>query len=178
MLRLRPYKKDDADRIMSWCRDERTFLLWGGDHFGSYPVPGSVMHDKYTNNNGDCEEPDNFYPLTAVDENNEAVGHFIIRYIYGDPRILRFGWVILDDSKRGQGLGKEMLTLGLHYAFDIMKAKKVTIGVFENNAPALYCYLSTGFHTYINDHDFYLNVLGEEVKVIELEITREEYYGK
>lgn len=36
------------------------------------------------------------------------------------------------DAKRGMGYGKEMLKLSLKYAFEILKVKKVTLGVFWN----------------------------------------------
>lgn len=38
-----------------------------------------------------------------------------------------------------------MLQLGLKYAFDILGADKVTIGVFENNESAHKCYQKVGF---------------------------------
>ena len=38
-----------------------------------------------------------------------------------------------------------MIALALRYSFDIMKAKRVTIGVFAENKAALNCYLSAGF---------------------------------
>ena len=28
MLRIRPYKASDADTILSWCQDEKTFYQW------------------------------------------------------------------------------------------------------------------------------------------------------
>lgn len=28
MLRLRPYKKDDAETILSWIKDEKAFYKW------------------------------------------------------------------------------------------------------------------------------------------------------
>ena len=68
-----------------------------------------------------------------------------MRYTGGDSRQLRFGWVIVDDTLRGKGYGKQMLTLGLEYAFDILKVDRVTIGVFENNEPAYLCYKKAGF---------------------------------
>ena len=177
MLRLRPYKKCDAKDIVSWCRDERTFLQWGGEHFGKYPITESAVNDKYLNENGGCTEEDNFYPMTAFDESG-TVGHFIIRYLNGDNRILRFGWVIVDDSRRGKGYGKEMLSLGMRYVFDIMKAERLTIGVFENNTPAYRCYLSAGFRRTGDSADHYENVQGEQWKVVELEITADEYRGR
>ncbi len=36
------------------------------------------------------------------DGNSRTVGHFIMRYINGDNRQLRFGWVIVDGTLRGK----------------------------------------------------------------------------
>ena len=58
---------------------------------------------------------------------------------------MRFGFVIVDSSKRGKGYGKGMLELAIRYAFDILKAERITLGVFENNAPAYRCYKAVGF---------------------------------
>lgn len=174
MLRLRPYKKSDAEYIISWLNTEEIFSLWGGERFGQFPITPDIINDKYFNNNGDCEEEDNFYPLTAVDDNG-PVGHFIIRYINGNNRILRFGWVIIDNNRRGQKIGQKMLKLGLKYSFEILKAERVTIGVFENNLPALHCYLSCGFHKSEILEDSLCDCNREKIKVLELEILKDEY---
>lgn len=174
MLRLRPYKKSDAEYIISWLNNEEIFSLWGGERFGQFPITPDIINDKYFYNNGDCEETDNFYPLTALDDNG-PVGHFIIRYINGNNRILRFGWVIIDKNIRGQKIGQKMLKLGLKYSFEILKAERVTIGVFENNLPALHCYLSCGFHKSEILEDSFCDCNGEKIKVLELEIFKDEY---
>ena len=83
MLRLRPYKNCDANYIVSWCNSKEIFSFWGGERFGQFPISPEIINDKYINHNGDCIEEDNFYPLTAVDDDG-PVGHFIIRYINGD----------------------------------------------------------------------------------------------
>ena len=119
-------------------------------------------------NNGDCKEPDNFYPWVAFDDEGHVVGHFIMRYIHGDRRTLRFGWVIIDDTIRGKGYGHEMLSLGLKYAFEILGVDKVTIGVYVNNERAHRCYLKLGF----TDKEI---VKKEPFDVIEMEIDRENY---
>ena len=41
--------------------------------------------------------------------------------------------------------------MGLRYAFDIYGAKKVSLGVFENNESAYYCYKAAGFKDVILD---------------------------
>ncbi len=110
--------------------------------------------------------------MTAFDESG-AVGHLIMRFTDDNKEILRFGFVIVDDSKRGKGYGKEMLRLALEYAFTILKVKKVTIGVFENNPSAYYCYKSVGFEDAVQAEDEYFHIMGEDWKCLELEIVRD-----
>ena len=60
--------------------------------------------------------------------------------------------------------------MGLKYAFEILKAKKVTIGVYENNPPARACYQSLGFQEVLQEQHHVLKYKDEEWKVIEMEI--------
>ena len=175
MIRLRPYKSCDAKNIVSWCNDEETFLMWGGERFGNFPVSEDIINRKYFDNNGDCSEEDNFYPITAL-EDNRAVGHFIMRYTNGNSRIIRFGWVIVDSSKRGKGYGKKMLSLGLKLAFEILMAENVTIGVFEKNISAFNCYRAVGFREAKENRYSFAEIKGTKTKIIELEIAKEDYF--
>ena len=165
MLRLRPYKSCDAEKISEWIRDKDVFMKWGGTLFGEFSINAGIIDDKYRLQNGGCTEPDNFYPWIAFDDENGVVGHFIMRYINGDNRILRFGWVIVDDKIRGKGYGTEMLRLGLKYAFEILNVDVVTIGVYENNDRAHNCYKKLGF----TDKEI---VEKEPWNVIEMEIKK------
>ncbi len=169
MLRLRQYKRCDADIIAEWIKDKDVCLKWGGELFGAFPVTPAIMNETYFEKNGLCEESDNFYPWVAFDENG-VKGHFIMRYLNGDNKILRFGWVVVDDSARGQGLGSQMLKLGLKYAFEILQVDKVTLGVFENNETAHNCYKRAGFV----DREV---VEKEPWNVIEMEILKENYFS-
>ena len=71
-----------------------------------------------------------------------------------------------------KGKGKKMLKLGLRYAFDVYGAKKVSLGVFENNESAYYCYKEAGFKDVILDETETYKVLGEEWKCVEMAIER------
>ena len=144
MLKLRPYKSCDAQTIAKWVQDKNVFTVWGGERFGDYTITAEIIDKKYRKDNGDCAEPDNFYPWTAFDDNG-VFGHFIMRYINRDKNVIRFGWVVVDSSVRGKGYGTQMLRLGIKYAFEILGAEKLTIGVFENNTPAHTCYKKAGF---------------------------------
>lgn len=169
MLRLRQYKPEDAATIISWCRDEETFRKWTSDRYGSFPITADDMNQKYIENNGDCEEADNFYPLTAFDENG-IVGHLILRYMGEDKKIIRIGFVIVDEARRGEGYGREMIRLALIYAFDLLKAERVTLGVFDNNPSAYRCYKAAGFKEYSEREVF---LLGQNWRCIDMECRRD-----
>jgi RimJ/RimL family protein N-acetyltransferase len=76
----------------------------------------------------------------------------------------------VDDTKRGAGYGKQMLRLALKYAYEILKAKKVTIGVLENNPGAYHCYKAVGFRDVAMETPEYYSILGQQVKCLEMEI--------
>lgn len=174
MLRLRPYKISDAKSIVTWCKDEMTLRKWTSDRYESFPITEDDMNKKYMDDNGDCIEPDNFYPMTAFDENGIA-GHLIMRFTDEKKTVLRLGFVIVNDERRGMGYGKEMIRLSFKYAFEILKVDKVTIGVFENNMPAYYCYKAAGFKD-VETEEITCEIFGEKWRILELEITKEEYF--
>ena len=160
MLGLRPYKKADADTVLSWSVDERAFYQWSAGVMGKYPLTREEFG-----------LVDSLMAFTAFDENGIA-GFFTLRNP-GDKRDeLRIGFVIIDPERRGRGTGKEMLLLGIRYAFDIYGARKVSLGVFENNKPAYYCYKAAGFKDAAADKTETYPVMGEEWKCKEMVIER------
>lgn len=139
-LQLRDFCADDAEKILSWLPDERTFRLWSADRYGEYPIsPEDIVR-----NYAQCAKNSTFLPLTAVLD-GEPVGHLIMRVPNGDKSVIRFGFIVVDSSRRGTGLGKKMLLAAKKYAFERLGAKTVTIGVFACNSPALNCYKAAGF---------------------------------
>ena len=160
MLGLRPYKTQDADTIISWCKDEKAFYQWSAGVMGAYPL----TKEKF-------RFVDSLMAFTAFDENG-IVGFFTLRNPRGVRDELRMGFVIVDPSQRGTGNGKEMLRLGLKYAFDIYGAKKVSLGVFENNVPAFFCYKAVGFKKVILKENETYKVSSEEWECTEMEIER------
>ena len=159
MLRLRPYKKCDAKRIVSWIKDEISFRKWCADRYNKYPINENDINSYYST----MEDLDTFFPMTAFDETG-IVGHLIMRFIDENKKILRFGFIIVDDKKRGQGYGKEMLQLSIKYAFEILKIQKITLGVFDNNKSAYYCYKAIGFQDVKLEDNEYYHILNEDWK--------------
>lgn len=158
MLRLRPYNFNDAETILSWSKDERAFYKWTAGVLGDYPL----IKEQFS-------AVTNLMAFTAIDD-NEIVGFFTMRNPSESFDELRFGFVVVDSEKRGKGYGKRMLQLGLKYAKEIYGAKKVSLGVFENNEPAYHCYKAVGFKDVALDTTEMYNVLGECWKCLELEM--------
>lgn len=170
MLRLRPYKNCDARYIVSWIRDEVTFYRWSADQYRKFPICAEDMNEKYAA----YAEKDDFFEMTALDD-NKVVGHLIMRFLDEEKTILRFGFIIVDDTKRGKGYGKGMLSLALKYAFEILKVEKVTLGVFQNNESAYRCYTSLGFRKDSSKEPVVSRILGEIWKYDELEIAYKDW---
>ena len=144
-MRLRDFKQEDAGIIAGWLRSEEELYRWSADRFNKYPLSGDDINENYAPQ----METGRFIPLTAVDDQGDVIGHFIIRYPREDDNSsVRFGFVILDPSLRGKGYGKEMLRLGIEYVREHLVVSRIDLGVFENNEGAKRCYEAVGFREY------------------------------
>ena len=157
MIRLRPYKDSDEESVLSWCRDEKTFVMWTAGILGPYPLTGEGF-----------KKTGELMRFTALYEKN-AVGFFTARNPKEDMNELRFGFVIVSPELRSKGVGRTMLRLGLKYAFEVYGANRVTLGVFNENRPALSCYRAAGFRE-TGERETY-NVGGKTLVALEMECT-------
>ena len=141
-MTLRAYKKEDSAVICKWLRSEEELYKWSADRFNKYPLGDNDIDDNYVPQ----IETGRFIPLTAVDDRGKTVGHLIIRYPKeNDDENVRFGFVVVDPEFRGRGYGKELLRLAVEYVKKNTCAKRIDLGVFENNENARRCYGSLGF---------------------------------
>ena len=140
-ISIRPYKPSDAAVITSWLKSEYLMRQWCADRYEHYPVTPEDMnayHARYI-------DGQRSRALTMT-EGDDIVGYITLRTPAGNPTEQRLGFVIVDDSKRGRGLGKALVSMAVKYAFDTLGAMKVSLGVFENNQSAIHCYEAAGFH--------------------------------
>lgn len=140
MLRLRPFKPQDGEYLMKWFDDEKAFVKWSAGQF-SYPLTRQQIDDYCKK----WEQDNNGWPMAALDENGQVVGHLLMRTMDYQNNELFFGFIVVDPTIRGKGYGKEMLSLALEYAFHILKADTVRLRVFANNPGAKACYEAVGF---------------------------------
>ncbi len=137
MIKLRPYKQTDAEKIVGWITDEKAFRLWCADRFQSYPLSAEEFNKIYTTSNSDS-----FFGMISEDE-GEIIGHLFFQNL-GNSKY-KLGLIIVDSSKRGKGYGEKMLKCALSFAESELDAKTVTLSVFDSNISALNCYKKLGF---------------------------------
>lgn len=157
-MTLRPFHPNDAETILGWCKDKQAFRKWSADRYKDFPTKREDMMEQY--------KGDNMYPLTAVVGEN-IIGHVLLRFLSEDKTLVRFGFVIVDDTKRGKGYGKQMLQMVIKKAKEEFGVQKITLGVFDNNPSAFHCYDSLGFK--VIGTDTYL-IDGEEWTGKEMEL--------
>lgn len=109
-------------------------------------------------------EPERYYAYLCRKADGVFVGE---ADLYHNPQK---GWyemgVVLEARHRGAGYGREALALLMRQAFEKMGAQAVHNDFERSRAAALRIHLAQGFR-----------VLGEEGPLVQLLLTREEYFG-
>lgn len=164
MSRLRPYKPCDAKYIVSWIKDEVSFKKWCSIRLDKYPIDEYMLNSYFRQ----YDQDDCYWGMTAFDESG-IVGHLTMKLTGEDKKTVRLGFIIIDDSKRGCGYGQEMINLAVKYAAEMLNAERITLGVFENNPGAYYCYKTAGFTKIPDEKPSYREILGEQWLNIEME---------
>lgn len=165
-LTLRTYQPSDAMVITSWLKSEYLMHQWCADRYENYPIMPEDMnayHALYIDGKRSRA-------LTMLD-GDDVVGYITLRIPADNITEQRLGFVIVDDSRRGQGLGKVLVRMTVKYAFETLGATKVSLGVFENNSSAIRCYESVGFKRVavpVTENYF---CLGETWNCIEMEFN-------
>lgn len=139
---FRKYKYEDAKEILKWTKNEREFRLWSALRWKKYPATPEDINNTYR----ECMESSTFIPMCLV-ENEKIVGHIVVRIPGENKSVIRFGFVIVDNSIRGKGYGKLLVTEAIKFAKEKLNAKKITLGVITFNTGAIKCYESVGFKT-------------------------------
>lgn len=166
MIRLRPFKRQDAEKILPWLSDERTMAMWSGGHF-HFPL----TKEQLLNRMEETERLDDAWIMAGLDEQGEVAGHL---YMWADyeKNSLHFGFIVVDDTRRGQGLGQQLLKSAVKYAFDILGVERVTLGVFDSNPRAHGCYKKVGFRDeYVeeNAYNYHGEMWNRQLMAIERE---------
>lgn len=83
-MQLRPFNPNDAETILSRCKDKYAFRLWSANRYKDFPAKPEEMIRQY--------DEQNMHPLTAIVD-DIIIGHILLRYPSEDKTVIRFGFV-------------------------------------------------------------------------------------
>jgi RimJ/RimL family protein N-acetyltransferase len=96
--------------------------------------------------------------MLAICDNQTGlhIGNVKLDQIDAVARTAEFGLMIGDQAFWGTGIGTEVSRLVLHYAFEQLNLRKVSLSVFSNNPGAIRLYQKVGFTVEgrLKDHVF------------------------
>ncbi|MDC7290483.1 GNAT family N-acetyltransferase [Blautia schinkii] len=150
-MRIRPYiPNKDYVCLSKWIDDERIHAFWCANRL-PYPMTPKSFHEFLEKNSMDWSES----AYVATENNGQVVGFFCYS-VNTEDNIGFLKFIMIDNTKRGKGYGKQMLNLALQYAFQITGAEAVQLNVFSENTLAKQCYEQVGFVERNIDKDVFL----------------------
>lgn len=89
-------------------------------------------------------------------EDDKPIGCTYLRDYDANARKAEYGVFIGETAERGKGIGKEVLTLTLQFAFEELKLHKVFARAFADNMPSVKSFFGCGFEqeAYLKDEEF------------------------
>ena len=143
MLELRPFGRDDFQRLISWITSPEFLLQWAGPSF-AYPLDKAQL-EKYVQESEGRHLRRRIFK--AVDTASDSVvGHIELSGIDLRNKAARVCRVLVGDpSYRGKGIGTWMMKKILDLGFNQYGLHRIDLVVFDFNKPAIRCYEKLGF---------------------------------
>jgi len=138
---LREYRREDLEQMRKWVNDP------GVTHFLSHvflpaqtlPMTESFLERVLSGQSTNCH-------FIIADRQTEAyVGQIDLLNLNTVDRCAELGIVIGDPKRHNQGVGREAISLMLHFAFRRANLQRVELLVDADNAAAIRCYEKAGF---------------------------------
>ncbi|MCG2586226.1 GNAT family N-acetyltransferase [Massilia sp. TS11] len=131
---LRAPRADDYPLLCSWIPDAAACLRWAGPQLAWPFDPDQLAERLHQPRGASCVLAD-------------AGGHMLGfgQYWVWEPGAVHLGRLLIDPARRGQGLGRSLLTHLMPAAVQATGAASITLRVYRNNTPALALYQALGF---------------------------------
>ncbi len=164
LARRGPHYLADFDRmwagqVASWARDPAE-LFW----LAPKTIP-PLDAMKVLAWPGAGDSPLLFYQ----DDRATPVGYLELNPMPVDSGHYWLGHCVVDPLQRGTGVGREMILTTLELAFRQKRARRISLVVFPENAPAVACYRRCGFLTAGEQIKFF-PVTGQQHRMIQMTI--------
>ncbi|MBA3029093.1 MAG: GNAT family N-acetyltransferase [Desulfobacteraceae bacterium] len=171
MLTLQKFNENDFAGLIAEVPDARFLLQWSGPKY-VYPLDDAQLQATVKQSTGDQAS---FRVFKAVVSGTlETAGHIQLMNINYPAATCVLGRVLIFSKHRGKGLGKDLVSLAVHEAFDNLHLNEITLNVFDFNASAIATYRSIGFVEYQFEPKA-RPFQGEKWNVIKMKIHRDAY---
>jgi RimJ/RimL family protein N-acetyltransferase len=164
---LRPMRQDDVIRQHEFNQD---IELYGLDSSTPHVSPLERSQAFY-------ESRIHFDPESApfaIDVDGQYIGYCGLRNISSRHGIMELGIMIGDRDYWGQGYGREVIRLLLHYAFHYLGTRRIELTTHAKNERAIRCYLACGFVEEGRPRKV-VWIEGEYVDLVNMAILRDEW---
>lgn len=143
MVELRPFERCDFARLIGWMNTPRFLLQWAGPAI-TFPLDGAQFERHLPASEGP-QPPRKIFK--AVDGGTGAVvGHIEPGQIDLHNRSATVSRVLVGESAApGKRLGAQMVRRVLDVGFGELGLHRISLIVFDFNAPAIACYENVGF---------------------------------
>jgi len=138
-MRFRPYRNTDFEYIGKWITDERSHRLWCA---GLIPFPMTREIFREFLCRMEAESGDSGFVMT---ENDGTPVAFCLISINDKDNSAFARTIVVDSTRRGQGLGSTLMQMMQAYVFDICDVDVLWLCVFDVNPAARRCYEKAGF---------------------------------
>ncbi len=136
MLKLKEFDKADFNRLISWVESEELLIQFAGPIF-TFPLTTNQLAIYITDKNR--------IPFKVIDsETDEVIGHAEI--YFSENKTAKLCRILIGDkTKRGHGLGEEIVNQLVEFSFNKLCALKIELNVYDWNTSAIKCYKKVGF---------------------------------
>jgi RimJ/RimL family protein N-acetyltransferase len=137
MIELKPFNKNDFQRLINWSSTEVILIQFAGPIF-KFPLTIEQL-ENYVNARDRL-------PFKVIDsKTQDIIGHAEILSTC-DSKTLKICRILIgDESKRGKGFGQKIIEELLKICFIDKKMNTVELNVFNWNTGAIMCYEKIGF---------------------------------
>lgn len=139
---VRSFQTRDAHEIADWV-ESREQLRWVAPSTDVPLTPAKVV--AWKKSGGEA------FVLVTGDQ-PEPIAYGELNPMRNAPHDLWLGHLIVRPDRRGQGVGRTLLTRLLELAFGRYAAKRVMLVVFPDNVAAIECYRRVGFQVIREEH--------------------------
>ena len=145
MIKLEYFTSEDFDTLLGWIQDEELLLHWAGTQF-RFPLTRKKL-DWYIEDTNDFNSSSTLIYKAIESETGKTIGHISLTSINRTNRSARITRVFVANPERGRGLAEMMVRELVKTGFEDLHLHRISLGVYDENKPALKCYKNCGFHT-------------------------------